>query len=538
MQDTDHPATLQEFIDSLGYGNTASIMIEDVSHQFQLLDYFILLLKDKPEDLRLHPAFFLFPGVEEFFARLFVSLDQSLKPKVEEVFQQGWAYISGFVDCPNIRPVIHRLLAKLTERFPHLKELYDEQFKKLTTEFFQQTIGKFLDAHKVAVGDIATKFPAVYELFITPLTALNYQNHKLFSFYCNPWIYSPIVSYLAKQDQPQFLSEEYGKRIEEPIRWLEERLQMIRAQANEESWQELTRKAHDLCKASNALEPFANQSSGLLGEIKTAFTLTQNECDSCDLLIFLEDDNRKGKKKKLPNCDLMIIRHKEKDRILIEVATKSPRHGVEDDEAKTWDDFFSNFSSAICSYLQYLERIIPSILGLNLRKCFPLFSAYEGSNYGTALPLVYQDLVDQSANSDPVNKWKSERKLEHLLRILFLQPLVLETVCAPLASDNVRLKQRCQATERALQKEWVLNIIEDKVCQLLEAYKRQETEGHKISKLYVALDLSLSYRLLQDPFSYHDGNVQDIAIEKLHEIFQPFKDEFSINGLDLELLLI
>jgi hypothetical protein len=29
-----------------------------------------------------------------------------------------------------------------------------------------------------------------------------------------------------------------------------------------------------------------------------------------------------------------------------------------------------------------------------------------------------------------------------------------------------------------------------------------------------------------------------MANEKLHEIFQPFKDEFSAKGLDLELLLI
>jgi hypothetical protein len=243
----------------------------------------------------------------------------------------------------------------------------------------------------------------------------------------------------------------------------------------------LTRKAHDLCKASKSLEPFANQSCGLLGEIKTAFTLTQNDCHSGDLLIFLEDDNRSGKKEKLPNCDLMIARHKEKDRILIEVVTKSPRHGVDDDKAKTWDDFFSNFSSSIGSYLEYLERIIPSILGLNLRKCFPLFSHYEGSSYGTALPLVYQDLVVHS-NSDPVNKWTSERKLEYLLCSLFLQPLVLETICAPLPSDNIRLNQRCQATERALQKEWVRNIIKDKVCQLEEAFKRQEAEGYQISK--------------------------------------------------------
>jgi hypothetical protein len=183
MQDHDHPATLQEFIDALGYGKPAYIKIEDVSHQFQLLTYFMLLLKDKPEGLRLHPEFFLFPGVEEFFARLFTSLDPTLKPKVEEISQQGYAYLVGFVHCPNIRPVIRRLLEKLTERFPSLKELYDEQFKKLKTEFFQQTIGKFIDEHKTGVEVIEINFqPYTNSLSArSPLSAIRIISFSIFT---------------------------------------------------------------------------------------------------------------------------------------------------------------------------------------------------------------------------------------------------------------------------------------------------------------------------------------------------------------------
>lgn len=75
------------------------------------------------------------------------------------------------------------------------------------------------------------------------------------------------------------------------------------------------------------------------------------------------------------------------------------------------------------------------------------------------------------------------------------------------------------------------------VDQLQGACKRQMEEGHQVSKLYLSLYLSLSYRLLQDPFSYNDGNVMVSATRKLEEMFQPFRDELSLNGLDIELLL-
>ena len=52
------------------------------------------------------------------------------------------------------------------------------------------------------------------------------------------------------------------------------------------------------------------------------------------------------------------------------------------------------------------------------------------------------------------------------------------------------------------------------------------------------IDLALSYRLLQDPLSYNDGNVKEIAEQTLQEAFQRFKETFAANGLDLQLLVI
>lgn len=81
-------------------------------------------------------------------------------------------------------------------------------------------------------------------------------------------------------------------------------------------------------------------------------------------------------------------------------------------------------------------------------------------------------------------------------------------------------------------------LLEKATEQLEKTYQRQKTEGCQISKMYVALDLDLSYRLLNDPLSYHDGNIMEIAAQTLHEAFQPFKEVFAAKGLDLHLLIV
>ncbi|NGX63249.1 MAG: hypothetical protein KR126chlam6_00657, partial [Candidatus Anoxychlamydiales bacterium] len=146
-------------------------------------------------------------------------------------------------------------------------------------------------------------------------------------------------------------------------------------------------------------------------------------------------------------------------------------------------------------------------------------------------------LTNQSSDNNSSNKWTSEKKIETLLHTLFLKPLILETSCVPLAPDEERLSERHQLIEKVIQKDWVRNNMQIAVKQLQETYKRLEKEGHQVSKLFFALDLSLSYRLLQDPFSYSDRDFQDLVTEKLEEIFRPFKDELLLDGIDLKLLL-
>jgi hypothetical protein len=237
----------------------------------------------------------------------------------------------------------------------------------------------------------------------------------------------------------------------------------------------------------------------------------------------------------------MIIRFETGEAELIESKAKSPRHGLDvkiAGDAQIWDDFFDNFTKAISLYLQYLQRGIQPALGLTLDKCYPLFSAYEGSRYGIALPLVENILTSQAITNVSVSTFSSEEKLVFLLRVLFLRPLTLDTACVPLASESQRLVLREQTTKEALQKKWVSSLLKQATDQLEETRQRQLAKGQKISKMHVALDLALSYRLLQDPFGYHDGNVKEIAEQTLHEAFQPFKETFAANGLDLHLLVI
>lgn len=546
MQTSDFPETLQEFIYAMQYGKCATIEITDVLCQTKILDYFIQLLdhfasqsRSCSSDLKLHPDFFLLPNTEPFFTQLFASLDLSLRPKVDELFQRTGTFIASFIGNQKNISVINRLAEKLKERFPHLSELLNESIARIVMEFFRHTVGDFLDAHKTAEEHLKAAFPTTHALFVAPLNTELVRNCKLFNFYCNPWIYQRIMNYLALHACLHQLPERSCDHIEMRLRWLEERLLLIHSQTTDESWQELTQKAYDLCKARNNLEEFANQSSGLLGEITAAAFIIKNYCHLKDVLIFLPDANRQ--KKKWKNCDLMIIRHGIDEQNLVEVATKSPRHGLDPEDAadaQTWDDFFSNFSDAIYSYLLYLQKIIPHILGLKLTKCFPLLSAYEGSDYGVPLPIINDVLAIHPATKNPSNNWSSEQKLEHILQTTFFRPLVLDDSYVPLASDNVRLESRQQATRDALKKDWVENIIRKKTRQLEEAHRNKKTEGNTISKLYVALNLGLSYRLLQDPLSRLDGNIQETADKTLHEIFQPFKDEFAAKGLELELLLV
>ncbi len=536
------PEALQKLIYAVECGDFANIDSSDVASQSQCLDYFMQLLRycvqagqSTPIGLHVHPEFFAIPRVEKFFTVLFSTLDVSLRYKAEEAFQRCYAFILDFAGYPSSRHAISRLIEKLKERFPHLDEMYDKAISAITTEFFRPTIGGFLNQHESAGTHLKTAFPSVYALFVTPLDNAPFTTYKLFNFYCNPWIYHPIINYLAyhaRLSSPEINRE----RLEKPLEQLEERLQIIRSQTNDESWKELTQKALNLCKASNNLEPFSTQSAGLLGEIRTAAQFIKNQCHPKDVLVFLPEKQNNGK-----NCDLMIIRHETGYYELIEIKAKSPRHGLDADTAgnvQIWDDFFSNFTHAICSFLNYLQDNVQPILGLELTKCFPHFSYFEGSNYGVALPIIGAISEHHTAANIPLSEWSSEQKLIHLLHALFLRPLVLDTACVPLASDEARLIQRQQATKEALQKEWVNTLLNKATEQLKETYQRLITEDHTVTKMYVALDFNLSYRLQQDPFSYDDGNIEEVAEKALHDAFQPFKNAFFAQSLDLDLLIV
>lgn len=272
--------------------------------------------------------------------------------------------------------------------------------------------------------------------------------------------------------------------------------------------------------------------AGLAGEIKTAAQFIKDACSSKDTLIFLPE------LKDRPNCDLLITRHQAGDHELIECKAKTPRHGLDEKtagEAQIWDDFFTNFSGAIHSYLAYLQEAVRPPMGFT--ECFPLLAAYEGSGYAQALPLI-QDIPSAIGNI-PLKKWTAEQKVGHLLRALFLRPLTLGTCCGPLPSDEDRLAQRQQATEMAIKnKEWIISILNKATKQLEETHNRLTAEGQVITKLHVALDLDLSCRLLRDPLSYDDGNIAEVAEKALHETFQPYKIAFGKKNLDLHLLII
>ncbi|WP_068467546.1 hypothetical protein [Candidatus Protochlamydia phocaeensis] len=537
MQVTSSHQLLQDFVLAISYGKFENIKVDSADGQAQALDHLMQLLHyceqygtNIPEGLHIFSEFFAIPYVEKFFSDLLVNLHESLILKAESVFLRGLAFTVEYIGPPKSRETVYLLIEKIQKRFPVLKEMYDKAIANFIDEFFRPTIGDFIKQHKNAVDHLEVTYPLLYSLFVAPVKAQQFADRRLYNFYCNPWIYQSIVRYLAYHNR--LSSPEINRKLlESPIEWLEERLQIIHSQTTDESWQELTNKARGALNHSEKLEPFAIEIAGLLGEIKTSAQFIKSSCDPEDILTFLPQ------LKDEPGCDLIVKRLKANSYDLIECKAKTPRHGLDEKiagEVQIWDDFFTNFNHAICSYLNYLQETIQPPLGLI--KCFPLFIGFEGSNYGSALPLI--ENIPTATNAIPLKKWTSEQKLSHLLRALFLRPLILKPCCVQLPSDEARLTQRQQVTKEALQKEWVNTLLEKATEQLEKTYQRQKTEGRQISKMYVALDLDLSYRLRHDPLSYHDGNIGEIAAQTLHGAFQPFKKAFAAKGLDLDLLIV
>ncbi len=542
MQTTYGLDALQKFIYAIEYEEFDRIDTATAAGQSRILDYFVRLqdfyismYRNGAVPVRFHPEFFHLPNTEKFFSQVFASLGLSLCPQIDEVFQRCCAFVADYLGPSEAVLVMHRLMSILKERFPHLSEMNDKAIAAIKTEFFHPTIVEFLNQHESAVKHIQSDFPAIHELFVDPLYATPFGDRKLFNFYCNPWIYHPIAIYLASHECRSCL-EIYREPSEKLLEILEERLQIIYSQTTEESWQELNQKAHKLLNHSANLEAFAIESAGLLGEISAAAHFIENNCHPKDILVFLPEKREDGK-----NCDLLIIRHETNGRELFECKSKSPRHGLDPKiagDVQIWDDFFSNFTKAISSYIYYLQERAQPVLGLKLTKCFPLYSVFQGSNYGVPLPLIEDVLRHPTVCTTPLKDWSSEQKLTHLLHALFLRPLILDPCCVPLASDDARLVERQSSTKEALQKEWVNSLLTKATAQLMDAYQHQKNEGYLISKMYVALDLALSYRLLHDPFSDHDGNIREIVAQTLCEAFQKFKDDFAARNLDLELLII
>lgn len=537
MKEKSSIQALQNFIFSINQGKFDTINVTTIEGQTQALDHLLQLLhccenyrKNIPEGLQIHPEFFAIPCVEKFFTDLFAKLHESLLPKAEIVFLRGLAFTVDYIGLPKSRETVYLLLEKLQERFPDLKQMHDTAIDNYIEEFFRPTIGNFIKQYKDAIDHFEVTYPLLFALFIDPLNAPQFADHRLYNFYCNPWIYQWIMKYLTFQ--ARLSSPEINRRLlEKSIDWIEERLQIIHSQTSDESWKELRKKAKEALNHSKELEPFAIELAGLFGEIKTASQFIKYSCDPEDILEFLPPVQGE------PNCDLMVKLLKANSYELIECKAKTPRHGLDEKtagEAQIWDDFFTNFNHAISSYLTYLQETVQPPLGLI--KTFPLFLAHEASNYGCALPLL--ENIPITADSTPLKIWTSKQKLSHLLRALFLRPLILNPCCEPLQSNDARLIQRKQDIKEALQREWVNTLLEKATTQLEKTYTRQKTGGREISKMYVALDLELSYRLLHDPFSYNDGDVQKSAEQALQEVFQPFKEAFTSNGIDLHLLVI
>ncbi len=466
---------LQNFVYAISYGKCPDLDITTTNGQEQTLDYLIQLMqycerfdqKNLPEGFHIHPEFFAFPCVKQFFIDLFANLHEDLSSKAEAAFLRGLSFTVEYIGLPKSREIMYQLLEKLRQRFPVFTKKYDKAISNFIVEFFRPTVGEFLDQYKDAEKHLQTKCPIIHELFIAPLSTAPVSNSKLFNFYCNPWIYCKIMNYFARFSLPTIKRD----LLEMPLQILENRLQTIRTQTNDESWSELACKAQEALNHSGNLEHFGIEIAGLAGEIKAAAQFIEDSCNSDDVLIFLPKLTGK------PSCDLMVMRHATKCCELIECKTKTPRHGLGEKtagDAQIWDDFFTNFSGAINCYLAYLQDTIQPPMGFT--KLFPLLVTYEGSGYAQALPLI-QDLSTKIGIA-PLKTWTSEQKVSYLLRTLFLRPLVLDSCCAPLPSHSKRFKQRQQATEATIKKEWIISILNKATKQLKETFNHLTAEGY------------------------------------------------------------
>lgn len=524
--------SFEEFINFFGLNKLKYVNTKDVPLQRVIIRYLLSLLNRKiDKDYEVSDIVLIFPGCEEFLAKLLNNLDSTLESQAKELFQYGCAYIASCIGNKENLYIVRRLLDVICERFPDIKACCDQQLNNFIRSFSSYTIKGFFDENKSSIEKLAKKFPCSYDLFIKPIIADSNIDRKLYNYYCNPYIYGPLMEYLSKQEKLARQSKTY-------IKWMEECLMAIRSFPNNNSWKELVCKASDLHKSSNDLESFASACSGLIGEIRAAYYFVCWYGQEYDELVFLEDKNRKNGKIRGKNCDLMMINTKSRRSILVEVKSKSARHGVENSEFSVYDDFFSNYSSSISKYLSYLDLSLPSICGLSLRKSFPLFFIHEGSCYGKPLSLV-NHIVSQNEEGDcDPNKLKSQTKIEKLLKKLYLKPIILSSCTIPLENEDTRLAKRKEKTKKAFEKEWVKNTIIKGVAQLKEAYSFQLERGRVLSKLVLALNLSLSYRLLQDPLSYNNGNIKDIAELEIYKVFEEVCSEEAQLSIDFELLLL
>ena len=486
------------FLDEFSHylSDVSTIKIERIFEQNKALEYLIYLFNNRPDFEEFVRREMLFwPHVKTFFSRLFNSLDQALEPKAAEVFSRGCFCIASFIGRDNAYQELKSLLGILAGRFPRLQELYNSKRDGILAEFFRPTTEDFLGS--ISTDKFSEEFPYVYELFVSPIKNSSlYRTKKLFNFYCNGCIYGPIMDVLAER----------SSSLKMMVEKLEKNLKLIRLHSGEESWKELVDRSQEVLSASNQLEVFTYQSIGLWGEIETASCLAKKYPN--DKLVFVRSDNRFRTRKQKRTCDLMVARHNENDLILVEVKSKIPRHGVTDQQACMWDDFFENSSGSIYRYLVYLGRNNPLVFGLSWGQAFPLLSMCVGSSYGKPLPLIScLNLQDhESDDSDSVGLG-SEKKIEILLRSLFMKPRIFLPNSTPLGTDEERLAERHRQVEALMSKRCIQDPIQDGVNQLQEWRKRQLNEGHKVSGLCLSFVLCLSHRLKRDPLGHGDVDV-------------------------------
>ena len=534
-QKTSEPAidSLSELKNAAQYGGLYLVDYKSISIQGKLLDHLKTMLKDDLEDQSQHQEFLMLPDVEALDHNLCPLLDSTLESKAAEVFQCGCAYVSAFKGSFCSRQTVLKILSALGKKFPGVKNSFG-QLDSIHSAFFGPTVGGFLKEHSKRVELLSSQFPEVYRLFVHHLTeSICYSTRKLFNFYCNPYIYRYIMDYLAEEDSPQRVCEFWIQRLEDD-------LVFVQLRSDNQSQQVLASKALKLLEACNRLEEFAQGSASLIAEIRTAGHFIKELCSDDDSVKFLEEDNNPSNKGEKKNCDLMIDRKSLQVVDLVEVKNKMPRHGVAPGYMSELDNFFYNFDISISAYLSYIDNRKGESIKLN--KCYPQFFMYEGSSYGIALPMV-QNIVEKIKTSeggkqDPVSKWSSEAKAEYLLRELFMEPLVLDTSPVPIATEEVRKSEMEGIITELFQKGWLRKTIDKAVTQMRATHQKQMQNGIHVRKLYVALVISLSSRVIQNPYSHTDFDGKSYADKELQQIFKPIYDEYKAQGYHLELFLI